>query len=144
MGYGSLYFFFDRANITKSYTPSRELTDDESYYSTLYSSSDVSGFYADTTEINFDYSGSGGDNEWEHNPYAWNAAMAKHDMTDGWSLPLNCYQEGETFLGIPLSRQSDSKMQSTTTFQNQFDRTGTQTTPHHHRIHSGTYQISRR
>ena len=26
-----------------------------------------------------------------------------HDMTDGWDLPPNCNQEGETFLGIPLS-----------------------------------------
>ena len=47
--------------------------------------------------------------------------MADHDMTDGWDLPPNCLQEGETFFGIPLARSSTSKLQSTTTFQNQFD-----------------------
>uniref|UniRef100_A0A7S3Q3K8 Subtilisin n=1 Tax=Chaetoceros debilis TaxID=122233 RepID=A0A7S3Q3K8_9STRA len=122
IGYGSLYFFFDRANITKVFAASRTLTDDESYYSTLYSGSDTSGFYSDTTEIDFSYgSGSGDQAEWEHNPYAWKATSAMHDMTDGWDLPPNCEQEGETFLGIPLSRQSDSNMQSTSTFQTQFD-----------------------
>jgi len=122
VGYGNLYFFFDRANITKAYSPNRELSDEETYYATLFTTSDVSGYYQDTTEIGFDYGGSNdNDGDWEHNPYAWNAGMAKHDMTDGWNLPPNCYMEGETFLGIPLSRQSDSKMQSTSTFQSQFD-----------------------
>jgi len=123
VGYGNLYFFFDRANITKSFSPSRSLTDDESYYSTLYTGSDVSGFYSDTTEISFDYGGSGDDSEWEHNPYAWKATSAMHDMTDGWDLPPNCNQEGETFLGIPLSSKSDSKMQKSDSFQTQFDFT---------------------
>ena len=123
IGYGSLYFFFDRANITKAFNPSRSLSDDESYYSTLYfgGSSTVSEVYASTTEISFDYGGSGDQGDWEHNPYAWKATSAMHDMTDGWSLPPNCYQEGETFLGIPLSRKSDSKMQSSSTFQTQFN-----------------------
>jgi hypothetical protein len=121
VGYGNLYFFFDRANITNSFQTSRSLTDDESYYATLYSSSDVSSFYSSTTEIGFDYAGSGDNSEWEHNPYAWKATSAMHDMTDGWDLPPNCYQEGETFLGIPLSRKSDSNMQSSSTFQTQFN-----------------------
>ncbi len=122
IGYGSLYFFFDRANITKVFSASRGLTDEESYYSTLYSGGDVSGFYSDTTEIDFNYgSGSGDQGEWEHNPYAWKATSAMHDMTDGWDLPPNCYQEGETFLGIPLSRKSDSNMQTSSTFQTQFN-----------------------
>jgi hypothetical protein len=122
VGYGNLYFFFDRANITTSFSPSRELTDDESYYSTLYMGGDVSGFYSDTTEIDFNYGNShdNGDDDWEHNPYAWKATSAMHDMTDGWDLPPNCYMEGETFLGIPLSTKSDSKMQTSSTFQNQF------------------------
>jgi len=47
--------------------------------------------------------------------------MAKHDMTDGWDLPPGCEQEGETFLGIPLSQYSDSKLQGTKSFQDQFD-----------------------
>lgn len=123
VGYGNLYFFFDRANITKAFPPSRSLTDDESYYATLYMSTDVSQYYSDTTEIGFDYSGSGdgGDGDWEHNPYGWKATMAMHDMTDGWDLPPNCNMEGETFFGIPLSRKSDSKLQSTGSFQEQFD-----------------------
>jgi hypothetical protein len=121
VGYGNLYFFFDRANITKSFAPQRGLTDDEKYYATLYSSSDVSSFYEATTNVNFNYGGSGGNGEWEHNPYAWKATSAMHDMTDGWNLPPNCYQEGETFFGIPLSRKSESKMQSTSSFQNQFN-----------------------
>lgn len=122
VGYGNLYFFFDRANITKAFRPNRDLSDDESYYATLYMSSDTSGYYSDTTEIGFDYSGSGdGDGDWEHNPYSWKATMAMHDMTDGWDLPPNCEQEGETFFGIPLSRKSDSNLQSTNTFQEQFD-----------------------
>uniref|UniRef100_A0A7S3Q3H4 Uncharacterized protein n=1 Tax=Chaetoceros debilis TaxID=122233 RepID=A0A7S3Q3H4_9STRA len=121
VGYGSLYFFFDRANITQVFGASRSLTDDESYYATLYKGSDVSGFYSDTTDVDFNYGGGSGDQgEWEHNPYAWKATSAMHDMTDGWDLPPNCKQEGETFLGIPLSRQSDSKMQTSSTFQTQF------------------------
>lgn len=124
VGYGNLYFFFDRANITKAFPPNRDLYSSESYYSTL-TQSDVSSFYAKTTTISFNYqqrSGSKNNNNYyEHNPYAWNAKMAMHDMTDGWDLPPNCNQEGETFLGIPMSRKSGSKLQSTATFQNQFD-----------------------
>jgi len=123
IGYGNLYFFFDRSNITKAFNANRELTSSESYYSTLYSDNDVSSFYAATTSIDFDYggSGSGNDNYYEHNPYIWNAAMAKHDMTDGWNLPPNCKMEGETFLAIPLSQASSSKLQSTSSFQDDFD-----------------------
>lgn len=123
VGYGNLYFFFDRANITKSFPPNRELYSSESYYSTL-SQNDLSAYYASTTSIDFDYSGSGSkDNTqyYEHNPYRWSADMAMHDMTDGWDLPPNCNQEGETFLGIPLSKSSSSKLLSTTSFQEQFD-----------------------
>jgi len=47
--------------------------------------------------------------------------MAKHDMIDGWDLPPNCNMEGETFFAVPLSRASGSKLQSTTSFQDQFD-----------------------
>eukprot|EP00551_Chaetoceros_affinis_P014170 CAMPEP_0203687130 /NCGR_PEP_ID=MMETSP0091-20130426/120_1 /ASSEMBLY_ACC=CAM_ASM_001089 /TAXON_ID=426623 /ORGANISM="Chaetoceros affinis, Strain CCMP159" /LENGTH=967 /DNA_ID=CAMNT_0050556389 /DNA_START=253 /DNA_END=3157 /DNA_ORIENTATION=- len=124
VGYGNLYFFFDRANITKAFPPNRDLYNSESYYSTLYMNNDVSSFYASTTTIDFDYSGSGSKDKnqyYEHNPYRWNAGMAMHDMTDGWDLPPNCQQEGETFLGIPLSRSSGSKLLSSSTFQNQFD-----------------------
>jgi hypothetical protein len=124
VGYGNLYFFFDRANITKAFPPNRDLTDDEKYYSTLYKSTDISYYYSSTTSINFDYSGSHDNNNgdgWEHNPYNWHAEMAMHDMTDGWDLPPNCLQEGETFFGIPLSRSSSSKLQSTSSFQEQFD-----------------------
>ena len=122
VGYGNLYFFFDRANITKAFNPSRSLSESEEYYSTLYKDGGSDDFYASITEIDIDYSGSGdNDEEWEHNPYSWNANMAKHDMTDGWDLPPNCEQEGETFFGIPLSRKSDSNLQSTSTFQEQFD-----------------------
>jgi len=123
VGYGNLYFFFDRANITKAFTPNRDLTSDEEYYAKLYMKTDVSDFYASTTTIDFDYGGSGDDedNDYEHNPYGFDAQMAKHDMTDGWSLPPNCLQEGETFFGIPLSRVSDSKLQSSSSFQEQFD-----------------------
>jgi hypothetical protein len=121
--YGSLYFFFDRANITMPFSPNRNLYDSEVYYSTL-AQSDTSVFYSGVKKIGFNYAGSGSKNNnkyYEHNPYAWNAAMAMHDMTDGWDLPPNCDMEGETFLGIPLSRKSASKLQSTGTFQDQFD-----------------------
>mmetsp|Transcript_8642 Transcript_8642/g.19543 ORF Transcript_8642/g.19543 Transcript_8642/m.19543 type:complete len:1080 (-) Transcript_8642:204-3443(-) len=123
VGYGNLYFFFDRANITKAFAPYRGLSDDEAYYATLTKAEDVSGYYSSTTSINFDYSGSGDgdDAEWEHNPYNWKATMAMHDMTEGWDLPPNCEQEGETFFGIPLATKSDSKLQTSTTFQEQFD-----------------------
>jgi hypothetical protein len=125
VGYGNLYFFFDRANITKAFAPSRSLTDTESYYAELYMGSDTSTYYSSTTSISFDYSGSGdGDDDesdWSWNAYSWNQMMAMHDMTDGWSLPPNCLQEGETFFGIPLSRTSGSKLQTTTNFQEQFD-----------------------
>jgi len=128
IGYGNLYFFFDRANITKAFMPNRDLTSTESYYATMFSKGQSQPYYESTTTIDFDYnkqSGSGsGDNEveyYEHNPYGWSAKMAKHDMTDGWDLPPNCEQEGETFFGIPLSQRSDSKLLSTNSFQNQFD-----------------------
>lgn len=123
VGYGNLYFFFDRANITKAFGPNRELTSNEAYYAKLYMKNDVSQFYSSTTSIPFDYGGSrdDGDCDYEHNPYGWNAQMAKHDMTDGWDLPPNCLQEGETFFGIPLSRTSESKLQSSSSFQEQFD-----------------------
>ena len=123
VGYGNLYFFFDRANITKAFSPYRDLTESESYYSTITRNVDVSKFYNDVTKINFDYSGSGdnGNANWEWNPYSWNQISAMHDMTDGWELPPACKQEGETFFGIPLSRTSGSKLQSTSTFQEQFD-----------------------
>ncbi|KAG7359142.1 hypothetical protein IV203_015731 [Nitzschia inconspicua] len=123
VGYGNLYFFFDRANITKAFTPNRDLTSNEAYYAKLYMKNDVSQFYTSVTTINFDYSGShdNGNSDYEHNPYGWNAKMAKHDMTDGWDLPPNCLQEGETFFGIPLSRASESKLQSSSSFQEQFD-----------------------
>lgn len=123
VGYGNLYFFFDRANITKAFSPNRDLTSNEEYYATLYMNTDVSDFYASTTTIDFDYSGShdDGDCSYEHNPYGFDSKMAKHDMTDGWNLPPSCLQEGETFFGIPLSRASDSKLQSSSSFQEQFD-----------------------
>jgi hypothetical protein len=124
VGYGNLYFFFDRANITAAFFPNRDLTDDEKYYSTFFmGDGDTASVYAATTTVSFDYSGSGDDSDstWEHNAYNWHAAMAQHDMTDGWSLPPNCLQEGETFFGIPLSRTSSSKLQSSSTFQEQFD-----------------------
>ena len=35
VGYGNLYFFFDRANITKAFPASRDLYQSESYYATL-------------------------------------------------------------------------------------------------------------
>ena len=96
--------------------------DDEAYYATLYEQTDVSSYYSNIGDIEVNYgSGSGGDQEYEHNPYSWKATMAMHDMTDGWDLPPNCEQEGETFFGIPLSRKSESTLQSTNTFQNQFD-----------------------
>ena len=122
VGYGNLYFFFDRANITTAFNPNRDLTSDEEYYATL-TQGDVSSFYSSVTDVDFNYGGSGdgGGGDWEHNPYNWRASMAEHDFTDGWDLPPNCKQEGETFFGIPLSRSSDSKLQSTSTFQNSFD-----------------------
>jgi len=125
VGYGNLYFFFDRANITASYPPYRALTSSENYYSTLMEeySSIYTNKKSSLTQVNFDYagSGSGDDQYYEHNAYSWNAAMAKHDMTDGWDLPPYCEQEGETFLGIPLSRASGSKLITTSSFQDQFD-----------------------
>jgi len=124
VGYGNLYFFFDRANITASFPPNRDLSTSEEYYSTLYKENTMDVYYETVTKVDFDYSGSGSgdDNQYyEHNPYSWNAKMAKHDMTDGWDLPPNCNQEGEGFFGIPLSRKSESDLQKTATFQNQFD-----------------------
>uniref|UniRef100_A0A7S4RF12 Uncharacterized protein n=1 Tax=Ditylum brightwellii TaxID=49249 RepID=A0A7S4RF12_9STRA len=124
VGFGNLYFFYDRANITKAFLPNRDLSSTESYYASFYTNGGYSNIASTVTKIPFDYSGSGsGDNDqyYEHNPYAWNAQMAKHDMTDGWDLPPNCGMEGETFFGIPLSRSSDSKLTSSSTFQNQFD-----------------------
>uniref|UniRef100_A0A7S4N2H7 Uncharacterized protein n=1 Tax=Odontella aurita TaxID=265563 RepID=A0A7S4N2H7_9STRA len=124
IGYGNLYFFFDRANITSAFTPNREMTSSEQYYAEMYMSGASAPFYESVTTVDFDYSGSGsGDKNYfyEHNPYSWDAEMARHDLTDGWDLPPNCEMEGEAFFGIPLSRASTSKLQSSSTFQEQFD-----------------------
>merc|ERR1719296_98826 len=127
VGYGNLYFFFDRANITKAFPANRDMSSTEEYYATLMSSGGGESYYQSVTSIGFDYTKSSHSNDnneqqsYEHNPYAWKATMAKHDMTDGWDLPPNCDMEGEGFFGIPLSKASSSKLQSTTTFQEQFD-----------------------
>lgn len=123
VGYGNLYFFFDRANITKAFPAARSLTESEEYYSTLYTDSDVSSFYSASYSVSSNYGSGDGDNgDWEYDPYGWQSDSAvSHDMTDGWELPPNCKQEGETFFGIPLTRNSQSKLQSTSTFQEQFD-----------------------
>jgi hypothetical protein len=131
VGYGNLYFFYDRANITKAFAPNRELTSTENTYSTLMtnSSSDtLEAYYTSVTFIPFNWqkqSGSGDSTQrsYEHNPYNWKAQLAIHDMTDGWDLPPNCDSEGETFFGIPLSKKSESKLQQSHTFQDQFDFT---------------------
>jgi len=123
IGYGNLFFFFDRANITQAFPPSRDMTNTETYYATLWEDGGSATYYQSVTSFNGNYGShdSGGDADYEHNPYSFNAKMAKHDMTDGWDLPPNCEQEGETFFGIPLSRKSESVLQSTSTFQEQFD-----------------------
>lgn len=128
VGYGNLYFFYNRNNITKSFSPSRSLTSSETYYATLYNNGYARAFYANTTTINFNYQGDDNKNDgnnngnsWEYNPNEWTTNMALNDPTDGFDLPPNCYEEGETFLGIALSRQSASNLQSTKSFQNQFD-----------------------
>jgi hypothetical protein len=123
VGYGNLYFFFDRANITKAFAPNRDLTSDEKYYAKLYTNSDTSSFYSSVTTVSFNYNNdkNNNNNDWSHNAYNWKSQMALHDMTDGWALPPNCLQEGETFFGIPLSRSSSSKLQTTSSFQTQFD-----------------------
>ncbi|EJK51214.1 hypothetical protein THAOC_29634 [Thalassiosira oceanica] len=125
VGYGNLYFFFDRANITKAFEPNRELSSTETSYATIYSGGKSDSYYESTTTVGFDYNQGSGSNDndeyYEHNPYNWKAEMANHDFTDGWDLPPNCEQEGETFFGIPLSQRSDSKLLSTNSFQDQFD-----------------------
>lgn len=131
VGYGNLYFFYDRANITKAFPPNRELSYGEKTYATFLSTASnetLQGIYQSVTYIPFNWqkqSGSRNKNtqtrSYEHNPYNWKASMAIHDQTYGWDLPPNCQAEGETFFGIPLSRKSDSKLQSTQTFQEQFD-----------------------
>lgn len=125
MGYGNLYFFYDRANITTFFPANRDLSATEKYYATYWSEADeesIELYYESTTKIDFDYAGSGDNGgDYEHNPYNWKGSMAIHDMTDGWDLPPNCDQEGETFFGVPLSRASDSKLTSTGTFQESFD-----------------------
>jgi hypothetical protein len=120
VGYGNMYFFFDRMNITKAFPPSRGLTDDEYYYATLYKKGKASKFYG-TVNTTANYNHEGGNDSWEYNPYQWKTNMAIHDQTNGWDLPPNCNEEGETFVGVALSRKSTSNLQSTSTFQEQFD-----------------------
>lgn len=66
VGYGNLYFFFDRANITKSFPPSRGLTQEEAYYAELYMGGGAGQFYQSVTTVDFDYSGSGDNNDYEY------------------------------------------------------------------------------
>jgi hypothetical protein len=127
VGYGNLYFFFDRMNITKAFAPSRSLTSNETYYATLYKKAGSGSFYdqVNASDVYALMNGGedGGDDgdSWQYNPYKWKSNKALHDQTVGWDLTPNCYQEGETFLGIPLSRKSKSSLQSTSTFQQQFN-----------------------
>ncbi|KAL7535364.1 hypothetical protein ACHAWF_005147 [Thalassiosira exigua] len=112
VGYGNLYFFFDRANITKAFSPNRDLTAEEGYYATLYKAGLAEPFYESTSTIGFNYtSGDNETQEYEYNPQNWDPKIAKRDATKGRNLPPNCMQEGETFFGIPLSYA----------FQEQFD-----------------------
>lgn len=121
VGYGNMYFFFDRMNITKAFPPSRSLTDEEYYYATLFTKGKASKFYG-TVNTTASYGNEeGGNDSWEYNPYQWKTNMAIHDQTNGWDLPPNCNEEGETFVGVALSRKSASNLQSTSTFQEQFD-----------------------
>ena len=109
---------------TQHFGFTRDLTSEEKSYATLHSSAKSDSYYESGNEIGFAYNkgpGSSDDNEYEHNPYAWKTLPANLGPTEGWDLPLNCYQDGGAFLGIPLSRASSSKLQSTNTFQNQFD-----------------------
>lgn len=79
VGYGNLYFFFDRSNITKAFPPNRELSSSEEYYATLYQSGGADTFYSSVTTINFDYAGSGdADNEqyYERKLSQWYSAKA--------------------------------------------------------------------
>ena len=103
---------------TQHFGFTRDLTSEEKSYATLHSSAkSVSESTSTAGFLDIKGPGSSDDNEYsEHNPYAWNPGPTK-----GWDLPPNCYQDGGTFLGIPLSRASSSKLQSTNTFQNQFD-----------------------
>lgn len=121
VGYGNIYFFFDRNNITKAFPPSSSLTDQQFYYSTLFSKGKASSFYSSVTSYSSNNNQEDNGDSWEYNPYQWKTNMAIHDQTNGWDLPPNCNEEGETFVGIPLSRQSASNLQSTNTFQEQFD-----------------------
>lgn len=120
VGYGNIYFFFDRMNITKSFAPSRSLTDDEFYYSSLYGKGKATSFWQSVNTTNYN-DNQDGDSSWEYNPYQWKSNMAVHDQTNGWDLPPNCNQEGETFVGIALPRKSASNLQSSKAFQEQFD-----------------------
>jgi hypothetical protein len=36
--------------------------------------------------------------------------MAIHDQTNGWDLPPNCTEKGETFVGIPHSCKPKSNL----------------------------------
>jgi hypothetical protein len=114
-------------NITKAFAPSRSLTSNETYYATLYKKTGTGSFYdqvnaSDVFALMNGGEGGGDDGDsWQYNPYKWKSNKALHDQTVGWDLTPNCYQEGETFLGIPLSRKSKSSLQSTSTFQQQFN-----------------------
>ena len=47
--------------------------------------------------------------------------MARHDLTNGVDVPPDCQMEGETMFAIPLSRASGSKLQTSSSLQEQFD-----------------------
>jgi len=124
VGYGNLYYFLNRNNIIKSFPSSRSLSSEESYYSTFYTNGYATPFYSNVTNIDFKYGSNddgNNDNGWEYSSDKWTKDLSLFDPTTGLNLPPNCYEDGEAFVGIALSRNSVSSLQSQKSFQSQFD-----------------------
>jgi len=124
VGFGNLYHFSNRNNIIKSFPSSRSLSSEESYYATLISNGYATPFYANVTNIDFKYESNddgNNDNGWEYSSDKWTKDLSLFDPTTGLNLPPNCYEDGEAFVGIALSRNSGSNLQSQKSFQSQFD-----------------------
>lgn len=52
------------------------------------------------------------ENPWEYNPNEWMVGMGLNNSAGGFDLPPNHYQDGEIILGIALSHQLSSTLQS--------------------------------
>ena len=102
VGYGNLYFFYNRNLITRKFSPNRDLTDTEKSYATI----DISAVTLDGSETIPNSDKNDDNNYFSYDCFYFGAYNFKKDPTVGANMPCGCYEEGEAFFGIPLAQKA--------------------------------------